>query len=187
MNVKPTGAGCPAGGRVLPWTDDTHWIDHLADGTAVLIRPLYAADRERGEEFLRLLTPQARRFLCDFREDHSTSADSSRGGRGARRRAYLALAHEDGQLRGVGLSRYSDAGNLRCRCALTVADDWRHRGLALLMMCHLVEMARKRGFQQMFLSDAADHPPIEELVTGLGFEPSPDPDGSTRIVHTLVL
>lgn len=188
MSVKPTGTRFPSGRRAPSSMDGTHWIDHLVDGTTILIRPLCAADRERGEDFLRALTPQARRFLCDFREDRSGLAGQLMDAGGARRRAFVALAYENGQLRGVGLSRYSAAdGDPRCRCAVTVADDWRHRGLAMLMMCHLVEMAREQGFQQMFLSDAADHPPIRELVTGLGFAPSPDPDDSARIVHTLAL
>lgn len=188
MSTKPTGTGLPRGRRVMASTDGNHWIDRLVDGTTVLVRPLCAADRERGEDFLRALTPQARRFLCDFREDRSGLAGQLMDADNVRRRAFVALAYENGQLRGVGLSRYSAvAGDLRCRCAVTVADDWQHRGLAMLMMCHLVEMAREQGFQEMFLSDAADHPPIEELVAGLGFAPSPDPDDRTRTVHTLAL
>ena len=40
-------------------------------------------------------------------------------------------AHENGKLREIGVSRYSATGkDSQCECAVTVADDWRQRGLA---------------------------------------------------------
>jgi GNAT superfamily N-acetyltransferase len=187
MCATPSGTGISPGNQASSSTDDTHWIDHLVDGTAVLIRPLCADDRERGEDFLRALSPQARHFLCDVGTDHAALARRPAESGAVQHQTFIALAHENGQLRSVGLSRYSAAAGPDCRCAVVVADDWRHRGLAMLMMSHLVEMVRARGFHRMFLAGTAEHPPVQELVVGLGFEPSPAPEGVARTVYTLEL
>jgi GNAT superfamily N-acetyltransferase len=102
--------------------------------------------------------------------------------------AFLALAHEDGHLREVGVSRYSASPDgTRCECAVTVAEHWRHRGLAVLLMRHLIDVARKHGFRQMYSIDAADNQAMQELAAYLGFERSLDPGDATQVIHTLAL
>jgi GNAT superfamily N-acetyltransferase len=170
--------------------DGTHWIDHLRDDTVVLIRPLRAADREREEDFVRALSPDARRFrfLCSFREASPELVEQLMDVDYDQRMAFVALAHENGHLREVGVSRYSATEDRsRCECAVTVADDWRHRGLAVLLMHHLIQMARKHGFRQMFSIDAADNQAMQELAAYLGFKRSLDPGDSTQAIHTLKL
>lgn len=170
--------------------EGTHWIDQLRDGTVVLIRPLRPEDREREEEFLRAMSPDAKRlrFLCSFREASPELVEQLMDVDYDKRMAYVALAHEDGHLREVGVSRYSaSTDGAQCECAVTVAEHWRHRGLAVVLMRHLIDMARKRGFRQMYSVDTADNQPMRELATYLGFKRSLDPDDPTQAIHTLVL
>ncbi|CAM5232221.1 GNAT family N-acetyltransferase OS=Rhodanobacter lindaniclasticus OX=75310 GN=B1991_05160 PE=4 SV=1 [Rhodanobacter lindaniclasticus] len=104
------------------------------------------------------------------------------------RMAFVALAHDDGELREVGISRYSASGDEKqCECAVTVADDWRHRGLAVLLMRRLIEIARKNGFRRMFSIDAAGNEPMRELADYLGFQRRLDPDDAAQVIHTLDL
>jgi GNAT superfamily N-acetyltransferase len=170
--------------------EGTHWIDHLRDGTVVLIRPLRPEDREREEEFLRAMSPDAKRlrFLCSFREASPELVDQLMDVDYDKRMAYVALAHEDGHLREAGISRYSASndGEL-CECAVTVGEHWRHRGLAVLLMRHLIDMARKHGFRQMYSVDAADNQPMQELAAYLGFKRSLDPSDPRQATHTLDL
>ncbi|TAM62024.1 MAG: GNAT family N-acetyltransferase [Rhodanobacter sp.] len=102
--------------------------------------------------------------------------------------AFVALAHVDGQLREVGVSRYSEAGNdKRCECAVAVADEWQHRGLGVLLMRLLINIARKNGYKQMFSIDAAENEPMRTLGEYLGFQRRIDPDAAAQVIHTLDL
>jgi len=68
-----------------------------------------------------------------------------------------------------------------------VADDWRQRGLAVLLMRRLIDIARKNGFHTMFSIDAAENEPMRELAGYLGFQRRIDPDDATQVIHTLDL
>lgn len=167
-----------------------HWIETLSDGSHVLVRPIRPEDRERESDFIARLSPGARhfRFLGEIREaspallDQLVNVDFSQG------MAYVALAHDNGVLREVGVSRYSASGDAQhCECAVTVADDWQHRGLGTLLMRHLIDTARRHGFRQMFSVDAAANEPMRELAAFLGFARQRDPLDATQVIHTLAL
>jgi GNAT superfamily N-acetyltransferase len=168
----------------------THWIDHLLDGTAVLIRPLRAEDREREEDFIRRLSPAARRyrFLGSFREASPALVDQLMEVDFPRRVAFVALLHENGKLREIGVSRFAAATDERqCECAVTVADEWQHRGLGVLLMRHLIDVARSNGYKRMVSLDDASNQPMRELAAFLGFRREPAPDDPARVMHILEL
>jgi GNAT superfamily N-acetyltransferase len=102
--------------------------------------------------------------------------------------AFVALAHEGGKLREIGVSRHnaSDDGK-QCECAVTVAEDWQGRGLGVLLMRHLVDMARRKGFARMFSVDATDNQPMRDLASYLGFQRRLDPGDSTQVIHSMDL
>jgi GNAT superfamily N-acetyltransferase len=190
MATLPTGITSPANIAPPMLLEGTHWIDHLRDGTVVLIRPLRPEDREREEEFLRAMSPDAKRmrFMCSFREASPELVDQLMDVDYDKRMAFVALAHEDGKLREVGVSRYSTNGDrTRCECAVTVDEHWRHRGLAVVLMRHLIDMARQHGFKQMYSMDSADNQPMQELAAYLGFKRSLDPGDPAQVIHTLAL
>ncbi|HET6805533.1 MAG TPA: GNAT family N-acetyltransferase [Frateuria sp.] len=190
MATLPTGITTPTNVSPPVLLEGTHWIDHLRDGTVVLIRPLRPEDREREEDFLRAMSPDAKRmrFMCSFREASPELVDQLMDVDYDKRMAFVALAHEDGKLREVGVSRYSANGDqTRCECAVTVADHWRHRGLAVVLMRHLIQVAREHGFKQMYSVDAADNQPMQELAGYLGFKRTLDPGDPAQVIHTLAL
>ena len=168
----------------------THWIESLRDGTPVLIRPLAAQDREREEDFIKRLSPDARRsrFLGDFKEASPALLDQLMNIDDQHQMAFVALAHDDGLLREVGVSRYcATDDDQRGECAVTVAEDWQQRGLGVLLMRHLIDRARKHGFRQLFSIDAADNVPMRELANYLGFQRRRDPEDASLVIHTLDL
>ena len=170
--------------------EGTHWIDSLRDGTRVLIRPIRAEDRAREQDFINRLSPQSRRFrfMGTFSQASPALIHQLVDIDYATQMAFVALLHEDGKLREIGVSRYSATGaDGQCECAVTVADDWRQRGLAVLLMQHLIKLARQNGYKQMISIDAADNEAMHDLAHYLGFQRQLDPQDSTQVIHTLSL
>lgn len=166
-----------------------HWIEALDDGSHVLIRPLRAEDRELERAFLERLSPMTRKLrfhaevkISDALLDRLMEVDYQQS------MAFVALAHEDGELREVGISRYAagEDGN-QCECALTVADAWKRRGLERVLMSRLIEVARRNGFDQMYSVDQAIDRDMRDLARELGFCAQHDPDDATRVVRRLQL
>jgi len=165
-----------------------HWIEALRDGSHVLVRPLRADDRAREIEFIYRLSPQAQRFrfLGEFRDPPEHLVDQLMAVNRETDVALLALAHDDGELREVGIARYSARDHQRtCECAVTVADDWHGRGLGYMLMRHLIDVARRNGFHRMFSLDSHNNQPMRELAASLGFRREQDPGDPTLVTHTL--
>ena len=170
--------------------EGTHWIESLNDGTRVLIRPLREEDRQREQAFIDRLSPESRRFrfMDTFKHASPALLDQLMDVDNHQQVALTALAHDDGELREVGISRYSaTTQEKQCESAVTVADDWRDRGLGTLLMQHLISQARKNGFRQMISLDAADNEPMRDLASHLGFQSHHDSQDSTQVIHTLAL
>lgn len=167
-----------------------HWIEALRDGTPVLIRPLRATDRELEVDFIRGLSVKTRRkrFLCDFKEPSAALIDQMMNIDYEKRVAFIALIHDNGKLREIGVSRYcATTEQKHCECAVTVADDWQNRGLAVLLMRHLIDEARKHGFKSMISVDSASNHSMRELAKYLGFDRQLDPADPSQAIHTLDL
>ncbi|MFT0622933.1 N-acetyltransferase family protein [Ectopseudomonas guguanensis] len=169
---------------------DEHWIEHLNDGSHVLIRPIRPEDREREAEFIRNLSPQSRhfRFLGAVKEASPALLDTLLQTDHSHRMAFVALAYQDGKLIEVGVSRYAASEeNGHCECAVTVADAWQRRGLGTALMRHLIETARQNGFQQMYSVDDAANTHLQTLAHELGFQRTRDPEDATLVIHRLEL
>lgn len=185
-HTEPTPASAAPFGAI----EGTHWIETLSDGSTVLVRPLRAEDRQREAEFIDRLSEEACRFrfLGQVKEASPALLDQLMDVDSHDRMAFAALAHDNGELRLVGVSRYgASSDHSQCECAVTVADDWRHRGLGVLLMRRLIEIARKNGFRRMFSVDAAANEPMRELAAFLGFQRRLDPQDATQVIHSLEL
>ncbi|GLQ42147.1 GNAT family N-acetyltransferase [Dyella nitratireducens] len=174
----------------FPALKGNHWIEPLRDGTRVLIRPLCESDRAREEEFIRRLSPEAKRyrFLGNFKEPTKELIDQLMHVDATHDMAFVALAHDDGHLREVGISRYAaTTDGKQCECAVTVADDWRNRGLAVLLMQHLIGMARENKFTRMFSIDDNTNEPMRELAAFLGFACESNPGDPRTVIYSMAL
>ncbi|BFI96102.1 MAG: GNAT family N-acetyltransferase [Rhodanobacter sp.] len=167
-----------------------HWIEPLSDGTRVFVRPLQPRDREFEAEFIERLSPEARRFrfLCDIKGPSKSLLDALMKVDYIHEMAFVALVHDEGRLREIGVSRYATSvDGEQCECAITVADEWRHRGLALLLMRHLIETARRNGLRKMFAIEDPANEAMRELAGHLGFRCGAEPDDARLVRYTLDL
>lgn len=167
-----------------------HWIQPLKDGGHVLIRPLRAEDREREKAFIMRLSPESRhfRFLCQIKEPGEAMLDQLMTVDQRQHMAYVALAHVDGELQEVGISRYAACAEPgECECAVTVDDKWQHHGLGSLLLGHLIDKARANGYTTMYSIDSAANTAMHQLAHDLGFSTSRDPDDTSQVIHRLSL
>lgn len=166
------------------------WNETLRDGTAVFIRPIWPEDAERERRYIESLSEESRyfRFLGGMRTPSPellhklTNIDHERDA------AYIALVREGNDQRQVGAARYSlDADGVSCECAVSVSDDFRHRGLATLLMRHLIEHARAKGVRNMYSVDATENRTMWDFAEHLGFKRQTDPADACLTRHTLEL
>lgn len=167
-----------------------HWVETLADGSHVLIRPLRPEDREREALFIRELSPETRhfRFLCAIREVSSNLLDHLMDVDYQRKMAYVALVFRGGEVIEVGISRYAASNDsTQCEFAVTIADGWQDQGLDELLMCHLIDAARENGFKRMFSIDAVANVRMRRLARAMGFTCKRDPQDASQLIHSLAL
>ncbi|MBC3489008.1 GNAT family N-acetyltransferase [Pseudomonas sp. SWRI50] len=174
-----------------PYTDASeHWVEKLADGTPVLIRPLRDEDHERDKRFLNTLAYESRRFRfiaglsagLPNLDEQLMQVDYHQC------MAYVALAHVNGRLCQVGVSRYAAIpGSRNCECALAVSEDWQRKGLGKSLLQHLIEAARRNGFQCMISRDLANNYAMHRLSKALGFGARYLAGDVSEILHELDL
>ncbi|ROM23863.1 GNAT family N-acetyltransferase [Pseudomonas protegens] len=175
----------------FPAQQGQYWIDALNDGSHVLIRPLRPQDREREKAFIENLSPATRhqRFLGEIKEVGEQLLNQLMDVGTPQRVAYVALVHDNGELREVGISRYAqvDEQPSHCEFAVTIADEWQGKGLGALLMQHLIDEARNNGFQQMYSVDSAANYSMRRLAKQLDMRSAIDPDDATQVIHSLAL
>lgn len=182
--ARKAKAAMPAA-KVMP-----RWVDTLGDGTHVIIRPINKRDAELERAFIKRLSPESRRmrFLGQIREPSEEMLRRLTDIDYTHEMAFIALVHRDGQTQEIGVARYSTSGDGKfCECAVTVSDEWHNKGLATLLMHHLIDVARTRGIRTMVSYDAIDNGQMRELATFLGFKRTADPSDSGMVVHSLTL
>jgi acetyltransferase len=146
----------------------------LGDGRTVLIRPIRADDEPGERAFFERLSPETRRLrflawspLNDQLLHFFTHIDYDR---------HMAFVCEhDGRL--VGEARYVANPDARsCEFGIVTGDDWRHSGIARLLMESLIDAARERGFETLEGLVLRENANMLDFVRELGFELHAVPD-----------
>jgi len=166
------------------------WKDRLRDGTTVLIRPIRGDDAQIERRFIEHLSAQSRRFrfLGEVKHPSARLIEQLTHPDPLHDAAFVALVAEGSVKTEIGVARFSARPDgLSCECAVAVSDEWQHRGLATLLMQHLIDVARARGIECMYSIDVADNSGMRELSEHLGFKRKPDPDDASQVLHVLDL
>jgi RimJ/RimL family protein N-acetyltransferase len=157
----------------------------LRNGSAVLVAPLYIADRDRylaGFEhasaeslYRRFMSPVARlsasqlRYLLDVdHRDHE---------------ALLAVDEEGGEAVGVArFVRLTDAADV-AEPAVMVVDDWQGLGLGTALCRLLAQRARELGIGRFEATLLAENRPMMAILESLGVVRTVSRQGSTIAVE----
>jgi RimJ/RimL family protein N-acetyltransferase len=162
-------------------------IEVLSDGSRVIVRPIDSDDVELERRFITELSPESRRFrfLATINQPSEgllrllTNIDPSRD---------AALGALDASAeRLVGVARFSSGPGGTAEVAVTVSDDWQHRGLGSVLARRLIDLARRRGIRQFYSIDSDGNRAMHRLAKKLGFDHRTDPDDATQVIYTLDL
>lgn len=166
------------------------WSETLHDRSQVLVRPINKEDGAAERAFIEGLSPQARRyrFLGAVKSPSERLIAQFTDIDYVHEVAFVAVVREGAHERIVGVSRYStDQGGTRCECAVTVSDEWQHKGLGTVLMKHLMDVARARGIRTMMSLASAENIQMRDLSRYLGFRTRVDPDDARQVIHEIDL
>ncbi|MEO7013106.1 MAG: GNAT family N-acetyltransferase [Dokdonella sp.] len=166
------------------------WNESLDNGTNLLIRAISKADVELERDFIERMSPEARRmrFLGHINAPSDELLKSLTDLDLNREMALIATIDHQGSEVEIGVSRYATGDDrTEGECAITVADDWQHRGIGTLLMRRLIEVARARGLKRLFSIDDPDNDKMQALAKDLGFTRHFDPENPHEVEHSLDL
>ena len=159
-------------------------------GETVTIRPVRITDTEMESDFVHRLSPEAKHFrflggvselppgeltrLCDVDGKYSM--------------AFVATVRRNDREMEIGVSRYAPNSKSEVReIAVTVADEWQHKGLGTTLMKELIQTARSNGVKQLYSIDLADNTAMRALAKDLGMSEARDPSDPHQRIYSLKL
>ncbi len=156
----------------------------LADGRAVLIRPIRPDDEPREREFYDHLSGESRqqrfmKFVHSVSEKlihFFTDIDYDR------HMAFVCEAEVAGRPELLGEARYvANPDGRSCEFAVVIADAWHKTGIAGLLMEALLRAAQEHGFATMEGLVLRENRDMLRFVRALGFQTTPDPGEPTMM------
>ncbi len=162
---------------------------HIA-GEPVTIRPIRIDDLELEQHFIRRLSPAAKhyRFLGGVSELSPAELRRLCEVDGKNSMAFVATVLQNGREVEIGVARYSPAAGSNTReIAVTVSDDWQHRGLGMMLVRQLIETAKLNGVTRLYSMDLADNGAMAALAKDLGMASMRDPSDPHQVIYSLAL
>jgi acetyltransferase len=157
----------------------------LADGRPVLIRPVRPEDAREETAFLTHLSPLARRLR--FQRWGGEVDELVRFHTRIDYETHMGFVCE-AQGRIIGEAQYlANPGGRSCELGIIVADDWRHSGVAQLLIQALIDAARSRGFESLEGLVMRENTDMLDFVRSFGFrvEAVPEDRETVRIIRAL--
>ncbi len=205
------GGAVIAGARVLidprrrfPATGYRHMAIHpypielvgdvtLRDGTVLHLRPIRPEDAELELAFVNGLSEQSRYFRFFYRLHELTPAMLARFTQVDYDREMALVAVDDGTperpLRSfAGVARYTaNPDGESAEFAIVVGDAWQGRGVAGLLMLHLIDCARRRGLSRLEGAVLRANAKMRKFCEALGFVTHDDPNEPEQVMMVLDL
>ena len=159
-------------------------------GQAVTIRPIRKTDTTIEAAFIRKLSVQSKhyRFFGGVKELSATEIRRFCDADGPDAMAFIATVQDAGCEVEIGVCRYAPDSKADVReMALTISDEWQHKGLGKLLMQHLISSAKHYGVRQLYSSELADNTMMRELANEVGMSVSRDPRDAHQVIYSLAL
>jgi len=164
-------------------------LQHLTvAGELVTIRPIRATDARMESEFVRKLSPLTKhyRFLGGLKELTPAQAKTFCEVDGRHAMAFVATVNENGLEIEIGVGRYAPNTKADVReMAVTISDDWQHKGLGKCLVLQLMASARDYGVKRLYSLELADNTEMRELAHELGMSATRDPDDANQVFYSL--
>jgi acetyltransferase len=150
----------------------------LRDGRAVVVRSARPADADAVQQFVRELSPLARRrrFFGALSELSPAQLDRLTGAQNPRDLSLVALSAHAGEPRIVAMAQYATDDPGAAEFAVVVADAWQRQGLGARLLELLIGRAAEAGVQVMNGYALAENGPMLALAARLGFALTEDRD-----------
>lgn len=173
MQAVPCSGRRRARLRASPWG-----TVRLRDGRTVVVRSARPADGEPVQQFVRALSPLARRrrFFGALTELSPAQLDRLTGAHDPRNLSLVALSANAGEPRIVAMAQYATHDPGAAEFAVVVADAWQRQGLGSRLLELLLEQAAAAGVQVMNGYALAENGPMLALAARLGFALTDDRD-----------
>jgi RimJ/RimL family protein N-acetyltransferase len=102
--------------------------------------------------------------------------------------AFIASIEQDNKEIEVGVSRYMPTSDEDTReIAITVADDWQHLGIGLLLAKKTINFAKAHAIKKLYSIAFADNNAMRHLAKDLGMKSQQDPEEMQQVFYTLNL
>ena len=160
-------------------------IHELADHTRVLVRPLLHSDRHKLAIGYEHLSAEARRLrffaapsrLTDANLEYLTNLDYHD------HFAWAAFAIDEPGQPGIGVARYirDPTHPNHAEVAVTVLDDYQHRGLGTLLLEMLADHARRNGITTFVSHILWENREIIETLAAAGARIEPEEPGVAQV------
>ena len=171
--IRAAPSQMPAAARlaIRPYPKELESRAALRDGTALALRPIRPEDEPLLQDIVRHMNPEhlRLRFFTPVRAlTHQLAARLSQIDYD-REMAIIALAAAEGTP--LGVARFAaDPDNRRAEYAIGVRSDWQGRGLGVLLMRRIIEVATARGLGELFGDVLHENQAMLQLCRTLGFE-----------------
>jgi hypothetical protein len=159
-------------------------------GQAVTVRPIHKTDAAMEAAFIKKLSLQTKhyRFFGGVKELSAAEIGRLCATDGPHSMAFVATVQEAGAEVEIGVCRYAPDSNADVReMAVTIADEWLHKGVAELLMKHLITTAKHYGVRQLYSLELHDNQMMRELASELGMTAIKDPHDAQQVVYSLVI
>jgi GNAT superfamily N-acetyltransferase len=161
----------------------------VSDGL-VTIRPIRTTDSVMEDEFIKHLSFEAKhyRFLGGVKELMPEELKRLCNVDGRESMAFVATVQKRGHEMEVGVSRYARGVREDVReIAITIADEWQHKGLGKQLLDRLIVYAKTHGVKELYSIELADNVAMRDLATEFGMSVSRDPQDANQVIYSLTL
>ena len=86
------------------------------------------------------------------------------------------------------MSRYAESPDGDgSELAVTIADEWQHKGLGTILMNHLIDFAKQHHVKRLYAIVLGENIYMRQLAKNLGMQVKRDSDDLRQVIYSLDL